>query len=372
MGTRKGFPHPPKTVADSGGAGLPHAGRVGAACRDLAGVAARARRLAGQAGADPLGLRRGGAPPGARRARAHPGQGRDHGTQGARGAGARGRRPRADRLFPRADRSQLDARLLPAVREIERRRRRRDHQLEIQRLGQIPQPQEGRRGQRLARKAAAPQVVDTVAGRGAAPAAHRARGWQHRRQRSRHAAHHRGVSVEPDPGAQSGRGARGSRARDRRAPGRTQGAVAQQRHRGRRHPRPRRRPGALRRRTHGGAGRGDRPRRRELRQPGREPHAARVDDQRRRRAPTHRRLADAGAAAPRRRPVAGELRELLHRQPRRAGADVQRPPRPPRAADPGGAVSRPPRRRHPRRGSGLGPRHPPLHDAAKSPHRQPP
>ena len=45
----------------------PHAG-------DLARVAARARRLAGQAGADPLGLRRGGAPPGARRARAHPGR----------------------------------------------------------------------------------------------------------------------------------------------------------------------------------------------------------------------------------------------------------------------------------------------------------
>ena len=37
------------------------------------------------------------------------------------------------------------------------------------------------------------------------------------------------------------------------------------------------------------------------------------------------RAADAGAAAARRRPAAGELRELLHRQPRRAGADVQRP-----------------------------------------------
>ena len=65
-----------------------------------------------------------------------------------------------------------------------------------------------------------------------------------------------------------------------------------------------------------------------------------------------------------RRAAAGELRQLLHRQRRRAGADVQRSERSRGAEHPGGADAAPPDRRHPRRRSGLGPRHASLPDAA--------
>ena len=64
------------------------------------------------------------------------------------------------------------------------------------------------------------------------------------------------------------------------------------------------------------------------------------------------------------RAAAGELRELLHRQRRRARADVQRPQRSRRAQHDRRADAGPRRRRHPRRRSGLGPRHPALPDAA--------
>ena len=115
---------------------LPHARRVGAARGDLDRLAARGARLAGQAGRDRLGLRRGRAPPGGRRARAHPGLHRRRREARARGASARRRRSQARAALPGADRPQLDARLLPALRH-QPRRRGGGHQLALHRLGEI-------------------------------------------------------------------------------------------------------------------------------------------------------------------------------------------------------------------------------------------
>ena len=75
----------------------------------------------------------------------------------------------------------------------------------------------------------------------------------------------------------------------------------------------------------------------------------------------------AAVSAPRadeRRASAGQLRQLLHRQRGGAGADVQRSERSRGAERPGGADAASPDRRHSRRRSGLGPRHDSLPDAA--------
>ena len=65
-----------------------------------------------------------------------------------------------------------------------------------------------------------------------------------------------------------------------------------------------------------------------------------------------------------RRATAGELRELLHRQRRRAGADFQRRQRPDRARDARSRDAGAHGRRHPRGRSGVGARHAALPDAA--------
>ena len=75
-------------------------------------------------------------------------------------------------------------------------------------------------------------------------------------------------------------------------------------------------------------------------------------------------LPHAGPAVLARHPAAGQLRQLLHRQRRRAGADVQRPGRPRGAGDPRGTVPGPPGRRHSRRGPGARLRHAALPDPA--------
>ncbi len=132
----------------------------------------------------------------------------------------------------------------------------------------------------------------------------------------------------------------------------------------RRHPRARRRPLPLRRSAHGRRLRGARPPRREPRRARREPRAARGGAARGRVEARGRRAAAARAAVLRRAAAAGELRQFLHRQRGRARADLQRPDGPRRARDPRGALPRPARDRHPRRGPGLGLRHGPLPDAA--------
>ncbi len=78
-----------------------------------------ARRLAGQARAHPVGLRRGRAPPRARRARAHPRARRRDGPKKARARCSRAWASTSARVrvLPRADRPQLDARHVPAVRD---------------------------------------------------------------------------------------------------------------------------------------------------------------------------------------------------------------------------------------------------------------
>ena len=302
------------------GARLPHAGRVGAARGDLARLAARAARLAGQARADPLGLRRDRAPPGARRARAHP--------------GARRRRPRSARatLLGRVGRRSASGSTSSAsptdrswTRDYgplfvnERRRRGRHRQLALQRLGEVPEPQAATTpsttgiAARLELRQWQPtgddrrQAVRASCSR-AAPSTStaRARCSPPRSACSTHGA-----------GAQPGRcRARSSRRVLGDAPGRAQGALARARHRRRRHARPRRRPGALRRRAHGRA------RRRRPTPPttnydaaAREPRAARAHDHRRRRSRCACvALPMPAPLVPRRRAPAGELRELLHRQ----------------------------------------------------------
>ena len=62
-------------------------------------------------------------------------------------------------------------------------RRRRHHQLALQRLGEVPQPQEGRRHQRPARKRLSCGSGSRRSAVGGQAVARRARGRQHRRQR---------------------------------------------------------------------------------------------------------------------------------------------------------------------------------------------
>ena len=92
--------------------------------------------------------------------------------------------------------------------------------------------------------AAQTQMEDVVAHLSRAP--RRSRRRQHRRERPRHDAHHGGMPAEPDPGAQSRRNAQGTGSHLPRLPRRDEYSLAQKRHRGRRHARPRGRSRALR------------------------------------------------------------------------------------------------------------------------------
>ena len=250
---------------------------------------------------------------------------------------------------------------------IERRRRGRHHQLALQRLGEVPEPQD-------ATTRSTTSIAKRLALRQWKPTATR------RRQARRVVLEGGAIDVngagtmltteecllDDGAGPQPGPVARGARARARASTWACARCSGSARHRRRRHPRPRRRPGAVRRRD----ARSSSPPRSDPDDANHAPlreNRARLEthDHRRRRAPARRDAADAGAGVLRRRAAAGELRELLHRQRRRCSCrrsttrTTARRSRCWRALFPDRA-----RRRHPRRRSGLGPRDAALHDAA--------
>ena len=172
--------------------GLPHARRVGGARRDVARVAARAFRLARQARARPLGLRRGRPPSRPAGARPDSRAGRDVRATGPQRPRQSRRRSRPGRSAPHPDRSVVDARFAAALRPPPGRRACR-RPLPLQRLGEVSQLE------------ARPHRVGTRRDADGSPgldSRRRARGRRHRRQRARHAARHRGVPAERRPGAQ--------------------------------------------------------------------------------------------------------------------------------------------------------------------------
>ena len=130
------------------------AGRVGAARGHLARLAAQPLRLAGALRADPLGLRRDRAQARRGRDRADPGA-----VEGARGEGApdpRARRAPTSRASsssaspPTAAGRATSGPIFVQARAPEARGGGRA--LPLQRLGQVPRPQEGRPGRRSARR----------------------------------------------------------------------------------------------------------------------------------------------------------------------------------------------------------------------------
>ena len=125
---------------------------------------------------------------------------------------------RAGRVLPLPDRPRLDARLRPDLRAARAPEARGGGRpLPLQRLGQVPRPQEGRPGRRARREGARPAAAP---GRPQGPAG-RARRRSHRRGRQGHAPHHRGVPARPvRAGAQPRLQARRLRAGLPREPGR--------------------------------------------------------------------------------------------------------------------------------------------------------
>ena len=203
---------PKRAAADAGGADarvarVSHAGRVGAARGDLAGLAARTARLARQAGAHPVGLRRGGPPPVARRAGPHPDPRRGRRTDGPGRCWPGGRRAGPRRFRARADGPELDARHLPAVRQG-RCGRGGGHELAVQRLGEVPQSQTRRRAAGPDRDPLRLAAVEADGRAGRQALARGAGGGRHRRQRRGHPAGDGGVSAGHGPGPQPGAVAR--------------------------------------------------------------------------------------------------------------------------------------------------------------------
>ena len=157
--------------------------------------------------------------------------------------------PGRRRVFHRCPtESQLDTRLLPHLLSSATAARPRSAatQLALQRLGQVRQLAETTtpRPDRVCTRSCQLRVWEPrYRGRRSC-----ARRRQHRRQRRGHAADHRGVPAQRRAGS-----AIPALSRDRlrsnlsRLSGRDQGDLAGARHRRRRHARPRRRPGALRR-----------------------------------------------------------------------------------------------------------------------------
>ena len=155
------------------------------------------------------------------------------------------------------------------------------------------------------------------------PPGHRPRRRLDRRERRGHAAHHRGLPAQPE--SQSARST-AAEIEDvpARLPRRAQDPLAGRRHRRRRHRRPRRRPDPLRRPERPWSRWSRTTRRDENYEPLQE-NLERLrgmtdQDGRPLRVVT---AADAAAAVPRRPAAAGELRQLLHRQRRRAAPDLR-------------------------------------------------
>ena len=180
---------------------LPHAGRVGAARRDLARLAAQ-RRATGPASsrAIPWVFAEIVRQPRAQRARPPDRRTtREHEARGARGARQRRRRLDARRLRPRGPpiapgrATSCPLRRAGTGRDAAARRR---GQLALQRLGEVPELEARRRARRAAsrRRLGVRALRPTVR----AAAACRARGRRHRRRRRGHAARHRGVPARRD------------------------------------------------------------------------------------------------------------------------------------------------------------------------------
>ena len=351
------------------GAGLPHAGGVGAARRHLARLAARAQRLAG---------------PGkleavrwvyaeivrhlvARRARPHPGAGR--GAPSARRAtllAPRRRRRRPRRLLPHPHRPLLDARLLPALRARDRRRRRRRSSTGASTAGRSTRTTSATPPcrERLARRLRRPLWLPTTGADGTRAASCSRAAPSTSTAAARCSPPRSACSARSRPATPACRARELERVLAR-PPRRPQGALARRRHRRRRHARPRRRPRALRRPAHR--------RGRRCATTPRDDNYERLRDNRDR----LRDMTDQDDAP---------LRVVALPMPAPLAFDGQRlpasyanfyignavvlvptfndPRRPPRARRPRRAVPHPARGRHPRRRSGARARHAPLHDAA--------
>ena len=286
-------------------------------------------RLARQVRAHPVGLRRDRPPPGARRDGA-PARCSTRPTSGRCGRSWSGSACRSTPSTSAASPptgsgpatpgpSGWPAAATPPARAIARFR--------LQRLGQVPRLEEATTASRRA-----PPGRSRVP---LLPAIHArprggARGRRHRRQRARHPPHHRGVPARPAVQVRNpGFGRAGLRGGLRRGAGRAQHHLAGQGHRRRRHPRPRGRPGAASSTPAPSCSAARRTRATRTTPPLEENRerleGARLEDGSRPRGglPAHAR-----AGGLRRPAAAGQLRQLLHRQRRRAGADLQRPERP--------------------------------------------
>ena len=326
--------------------------RVGAARGHLARLAAQPDRLARQARHHPLGLRRDRAQDRAGRDRPHAGRLRGRGEAGPPLSGARRapiRRGSSSSCIPTNRGWTRDS------GPIFVRRRRREAETAIVHFhfnawAKYPDWQKDRRVPEIAAKRLGKRLFHAAVRR----ARFRPRRRRHRRQRPRHAADHRGVLPRPeDAGAQSRAWAASEfEAALKEYLGVTNvfwlgGGVG-----GRRHARARRRHLPVRESEDRGADQGRQSRATSTTGRWRRTGSGSGPAAGGRLEARGRAAADARAALLRRRPAAGQLRQLLHLQRGGDRADLQRSERPRRAGHPGRAVPGPPGGRHPRRGPG--------------------
>src|ERR1700722_5422291 len=216
----------PRRITDTIRVGLFDARRVGASPCDMARLAPRGKRLAGQIPRDSLGLRRNRSKSLACQTRVSARRKRHRRKESLRYSREVGRKSFQRRFLPRPHRPRLDARLRPDLgKKLERRPRL--YPLAIQRLGEIQQPQTRRR-----RRDARQQVVEASRlGAHAQRKPRRARRRQHRRQRPRFAADDRGMLTQQNAGAQPRLHTRGLSPSLPQLSRRDASALAPQRHR---------------------------------------------------------------------------------------------------------------------------------------------
>ena len=352
------------------GARLPHAGRVGAARGDLARLAAQRERLARQVRARSPGStarscaswRRG------ERVRILVDDARRRGAARAAAASASGVDLGARRVLPRR-RPTAAGRATIGPIFVQRRAdgRGRDRRLALQRLGEVPDHKQRRRGRR-ARSRSALRLRAAAAVRAERRGASCSRAAPSTSTARARCSPPRSACSSAVQARNPGLVARGSSSACSPSTSASRKVLwLGRRHRRRRHPRPRRRPGALRRRrARSSLCRGARPRRRELR-------AARARtasgcegarDARRRsrsrssRCRCRRRSSSTGSGCRRATPTSTSPTTWCWCRPSTtrtiaSALDILGRAVPDRA---GG--------RHPRRRSGLGPRHAALPDAA--------